>query len=300
MSTKLSANECLRQVRYNYDQTERIEKGFSLAESMNHFASTEEELARVKKDYANRLDGIQAQIDLFKECFTTGYEMREYVCFWEFDVPAPGRKTLRKREGGEIVTEEEMTQRDRQMVMDIIDAQAAAEPTAPVAGMRLALPAPKDWPTEVSEVNLTHGQVNAETDFSPDQTDTFNEFLREIFINYEMGNPATIRTKEEAQEYATSLIDNQHDAELGRMAEWLTTGPRANIPGTEWLASEITTYLDGVEQQEAIQRDAEKARKAEEKKKARAGRKANTSGTVDCAADEGSRDDAGSDSKNNL
>ena len=107
-------------------------------------------------------------------------------------------------------------------------------------------------------------------------------------------------TKDEAQEVATSLIDNAPDAELGRMAEWLTTGPRANIPGTEWLASEITTYLDGVEQQEAIQRDAEKARKAEEKKKARAGRKANTSGTVDCPADEGSRDDAGSDSKNNL
>jgi hypothetical protein len=46
--------------------------------------------------------------------------------------------------------------------------------------------------------------------------------------------------------------------------------------------------------------DAEKARQAAAKKAARAGRKANTSGTVDCPADEGSRDDAGSDSKNNL
>jgi len=299
VSTKLAANECLRQVRYNYPDAELIEKAKALSAQLNSYAATENELARVKKDYASRLDVTQAQIDQLKECVQTGYEMREYVCFWEFDVPTAGRKTLRKREGGEIVTEEEMTQRDRQMVMDIIDAQAANE-SAPVAGMRLALPAPKEWPTAVSEVILTEEQANAESFFSHGQTADWSERLREIFTDYEMGEPAKIRTKEDAQSFATSLIDNAPDAELGRMAEWLTTGPRANIPGTEWLASEITTYLDGVEQQEAIQRDAEKARQAKAKKEARAGRKANTSGTVDCPADEGSRDDAGSDSKNNL
>ncbi len=204
MSTKLAANECLRQVRYKYDQAERIEKGVLLTEAMDHFASTEEELARVKKDYASRLDVVQAEIDQLKFCYKTGYEMREYVCFWEFDVPAPGRKTLRKREGGEIVTEEEMTQRDRQMVMDIIDAQAAGNAEiVPFDGEVLALPAP------------------------------------------------AVEATEEAQA-------------------------------------------------EAIQRDAEKARKAEEKKKARAGRRANQSGTVSVDSDEGSRDDAGADSKNNL
>ena len=95
MSTKLAANECLRQVRYNYPDAELIEKAKALSAQLNHYAATENE------------------------------RMREYVCFWEFDVPTAGRKTLRKREGGEIVTEEEMTQRDRQMVMDIIDAQPA-------------------------------------------------------------------------------------------------------------------------------------------------------------------------------
>ncbi len=298
MSTKLAANECLRQVRYNYPDAELIEKAKALSATLNHYAATENELARVKKDYGARIDVTQAQIDQLKECVQTGYEMREYVCFWEFDVPAPGRKTLRKREGGEIVTEEEMTQRDRQMVMDIIDAQAAAEPTPQVE--RLALPAPKEWPTAPIEVILTEEQANAESFFSHDQTADWSVRLREIFTDYKMGEPAKIRTKDEAAEYAISLIENQPDAELQRMAEWLTTGPRANIPGTEWLASEIQTALDDVEQQRLMQADAEKARQAAAKKAARAGRKANTSGTVDCAADEGSRDDAGSDSKNNL
>jgi hypothetical protein len=298
VSTKLAANECLRQVRYNYPDAELIEKAKALSATLNHYAATENELARVKKDYGARIDVTQAQIDQLKECVQTGYEMREYVCFWEFDVPAPGRKTLRKREGGEIVTEEEMTQRDRQMVMDIIDAQAAAEPTPQVE--RLALPAPKEWPTAPIEVILTEEQANAESFFSHDQTADWSVRLREIFTDYKMGEPAKIRTKDEAAEYAISLIENQPDAELQRMAEWLTTGPRANIPGTEWLASEIQTALDDVEQQRLMQADAEKARQAAAKKAARAGRKANTSGTVDCAADEGSRDDAGSDSKNNL
>ncbi len=298
MSTKLAANECLRQVRYNYPDAELIEKAKALSATLNHYAATENELARVKKDYGARIDVTQAQIDQLKECVQTGYEMREYVCFWEFDVPAPGRKTLRKREGGEIVTEEEMTQRDRQMVMDIIDAQAAAEPTPQVE--RLALPAPKEWPTAPIEVILTEEQANAESFFSHDQTADWSVRLREIFTDYKMGEPAKIRTKDEAAEYAISLIENQPDAELQRMAEWLTTGPRANIPGTEWLASEIQTALDDVEQQRLMQADAEKARQAAAKKAARAGRKANSSGTVSVESDEGSRDDAGSDSKNNL
>jgi hypothetical protein len=298
VSTKLAANECLRQVRYNYPDAELIEKAKALSATLNHYAATENELARVKKDYGARIDVTQAQIDQLKECVQTGYEMREYVCFWEFDVPAPGRKTLRKREGGEIVTEEEMTQRDRQMVMDIIDAQAAAEPTPQVE--RLALPAPKEWPTAPIEVILTEEQANAESFFSHDQTADWSVRLREIFTDYKMGEPAKIRTKDEAAEYAISLIENQPDAELQRMAEWLTTGPRANIPGTEWLASEIQTALDDVEQQRLMQADAEKARQAAAKKAARAGRKANSSGTVSVESDEGSRDDAGSDSKNNL
>jgi hypothetical protein len=185
VSTKLAANECLRQVRYNYPDAELIEKAKALSAQLNHYAATENELARVKKDYGARIDVVQAQIDQLKECVQTGYEMREYVCFWEFDVPAPGRKTLRKREGGEIVTEEEMTQRDRQMVMDIIDAQAAAEPTAPVAGMRLALPAPAEWPVSPGQVfHVTHSQEHssAESFFSREQVSDWCDLVDDIFV----------------------------------------------------------------------------------------------------------------------
>jgi hypothetical protein len=75
---------------------------------------------------------------------------------------------------------------------------------------------------------------------------------------------------------------------------------RAQIPGAEWIASEIQTYLDAVRQQDAMQADARKAAEAAAKKEARKGRRAAGSGTVEVAADEGSRDDFGPDSKNDL
>lgn len=298
-TTALAANETRRQLRYNYTLEERNAKATDLVAALNRIDATNAELDRIKSDYKARLSAIESESELLRGCVLSGYELRDYLCFWTFDEPRPGRKTLRKREGNEVVAEEDMTERDRQMVMEIIDQQAAKE-SDPVSPMRLALPAPKEWPTTVTEVILTEEQANAETFFSHNQTADWSERLREIFTDYEMGEPAKIRTKDDAQRYVTSLIDNEHDAELGRMVEWMATGPRFNIPGIEWIASEIQTYLDGVEQQRIQQADAEKARQAAAKKAARTGRRANQSGTVSCAADEGSRDDAGADSKNNL
>ena len=297
-TTALAANETRRQLRSHYTLEERNAKALEMAMALNRIDSTNAELDHIKADYKARLSAIESEENRLRGCVTSGFEMRDYLCFWTFDEPKAGRKTLRKREGGEVVAEEDMTERDRQMVMEIIEQQSANEPTQQVE--RLALPAPKEWPTSPIEVILTEEQANAESFFSHLQTADWSERLREIFTDYEMGEPAKIRTKDEAQRYVTSLIDNEHDAELGRMVEWLGTGPRFQIPGVEWVASEIQTYLDGVEQQRIQQADAEKARQAAAKKKARAGRKANQSGTVSVDSDDGSRDDTGADSKNNL
>jgi hypothetical protein len=300
-TTQLAANETRRQLRYNYTLEERNAKATELVAALNRIDATNSELDRIKGDYKSRLSAIESESELLRGCVLSGYELRDYLCYWTFDEPRAGRKTLRKREGNEVVAEEDMTERDRQMVMEIIESQAMAEADERGLIPMLALANTKAWPTEITEIHLTEEQAHGYTDFDGGQVADWRERLAEIFVNYEaMGKPATIRTPDEAAQYARSLIDNTHDAELARMAEWLTTGPRAHLPGTEWLASEIMTYLDAVAQQQAMHAEAEKARQAEAKKKARAGRRASTSGTVSVASDEGTRDDAGSDSKNNL
>lgn len=290
--SNLAANECRRQLRYNYLDAERIEKAKGLAEALNRYGSTEAELARIKKDYGARLDTIQAEIDLLNGCVLSGYELREYLCFWEYDQPRAGRKTLRKREGGEVVGEEDMTERDRQMVIEIIESQAVAANEKPV----LAIAPPVNLPTTVIEVSLDDGEISS-FDFDDDVCRKFGELVHEVFVILPEGGGESTLRDEQGRDVAISLVLNREtDTCLGGFAKWLREDTRKDIAGLSWLADAVEAYLKGLE----IQRQAAKARSDAEKKKNRSGRRAGSAGTVDVPADEGSRDDAGSESKTNL
>lgn len=291
MST-LAANECRRQVRYDYTAPERIAKATGLAEALNRYTATENEKKRIAKDYDSRLDIIQAEVDQLSGCVLSGYELREYLCFWTYDEPRAGRKTLRKREGGEFVCEEDMTERDRQMVIEIIDQHAAASNEKPV----LALAPPLNLPTAVIEVSLDDGEISS-FDFDDDVCHKFGELVHEVFVILpEGGGESTLRDADGRDVTISLVLNRETDTCLTGFAKWLREDTRKDIAGLSWLADAVDAYLKGLE----IQRQAAKARTDAEKKKNRSGRRAAGPGTVDIPADEGSRDDAGSDSKNNL
>jgi len=86
-------------------------------------------------------------------------------------------------------------------------------------------------------------------------------------------------------------------SQLAEFKEWLTTGARVNYAGTAYVADYIAAHLRA----QAIREQATNARIAAEKKAARTkGRRASASGTVEVAADEGSRDDAGPEANTKL
>ena len=127
MST-LARNEKREQLRYTFTPPEREEKGRQLADALNRYAKEESDLDRIKADFKARMATIDAEVGTLKDAVLSGYELREYVCFWEYDAPVKGRKTLRKKEPPhEIVREEDMTEADRQTVMEAIEKQAAEE-----------------------------------------------------------------------------------------------------------------------------------------------------------------------------
>lgn len=132
MST-LARNEQREQLRYNYTQDERREKGQQLADTHIRLGTVNEELDRVKADYKAKVSTLENEINSLSTQVSTGYEMREYVCFYEYDLPEKGKKTLRRKEPPcDIVRVEEMTEADRQTVMDEIEKQAAeAQPDSP-------------------------------------------------------------------------------------------------------------------------------------------------------------------------
>lgn len=125
MST-LARNEQREQLRYNYTPDERREKGQQLADTHIRLGTVNEELDRVKADYKAKVSTLENEINSLSTQVSTGYEMREYVCFYEYDQPEKGKKTLRRKEPPcDVVRVEEMTEADRQTVMDSIEKQAA-------------------------------------------------------------------------------------------------------------------------------------------------------------------------------
>lgn len=125
MST-LARNECRELLRYNYTPDERREKGQQLADTHIRLGSVNDELDRIKSDYKAKIQLHETEISTLSTQVSTGCEMREYVCFFEYDQPEKGKKTLRRKEPPcDIVRVEEMTIADRQTVMDAIDKQAA-------------------------------------------------------------------------------------------------------------------------------------------------------------------------------
>lgn len=136
MST-LACNEKREQLRYNYTPDERREKGQQLADTHIRLAAVNDELDRIKSDYKAKIQTHEADITTLSTQVSTGYEMREYVCFYEYDQPEKGKKTLRRKEPPcDVVRVEEMTEADRQTVIESIEKQAAeAQPDSPTGSI---------------------------------------------------------------------------------------------------------------------------------------------------------------------
>jgi hypothetical protein len=124
----LAANETRRQLRYVFTDAERLEKGKQLADTLNKLSSTEADLDRIKSDFKARTSVLDTEISTLKDCVFSGFELREYICFWEYDAPEKGKKTLRRKEPPhDIACIEEMTEADRQTVIESIEAQLGAK-----------------------------------------------------------------------------------------------------------------------------------------------------------------------------
>jgi hypothetical protein len=130
----LARNEKREQLRYNYTPDERREKGQQLADTHFRLGAVKDELDRIKSDYKAKIQLHETEISTLSNQVSSGYEMREYVCFYEYDQPEKGKKTLRRKEPPcDVVRVEEMTEADRQTVIESIEKQMEEREEAPGA-----------------------------------------------------------------------------------------------------------------------------------------------------------------------
>jgi hypothetical protein len=279
---KLKHNEVMRPCRHTFSQEELAALGPEAGEARRQLSVVEAEFDSLKKDYKVRIESRESRLDQMLMKLRDGFEMRETLCFWAYDTPVTGTKSLHRADTMEVVETAKMDEADRQLVMEAIDDLAAAAG----ATDRPALMDARPWP-ESLEAILTALTVHEGEDWMADLT------ARVFTCADELAD--VLATEEQATEYLAEVLDDDMpEQELRQWQQWCAL--QSHISGMDWLALK----LDAAVQALKIEADAKKAADAAKKKDARKGRKAGGAGTVDVPADEGTRDDHGPDSKEDL
>ena len=128
------------------------------------------------------------------------------------------------------------------------DAEAVAEPVR--------------MPATVEEAIIAEAVANEQTDFAPDQTERFARWFYELHVTIEDG-ATRLRTQLEHLSGlgVIPLVDREPQAEVLRFVEWLTTGPRRNLPGTTHSAGDIHDTILSRQGDKRAEPKAKKSRK---------------------------------------
>jgi hypothetical protein len=279
---KLKHNEVMRPCRHTFSQEELAALGPEAGEARRQLSVVEAEFDSLKKDYKVRIETRESRLDQMLMKLRDGFEMRETLCFWAYDTPVTGTKSLHRADTMEVVETAKMDEADRQLVMEAIDDLAAAAG----ATDRPALMDARPWPESLDAI-LTALTAHEGEDWMADLT------ARVFTSADELAD--VLATEDQATENLLEIADeSMPDEELRQWQQWCAL--QSHISGMDWLAVKLAAAVQALK----IEADAKKAADAAKKKDARKGRKAGGAGTVDVEADEGSRDDHGPDSKEDL
>lgn len=108
-------------LKYLFTETELKDKSTSLAQECRNLEEVENDKKQVMSDFKSKIDGHQASISKLSNHINNGYEYRQISCEVKMDTPIQGQKTIIRKDTGEIVKIEEMTQQEMQMELELTE-----------------------------------------------------------------------------------------------------------------------------------------------------------------------------------
>lgn len=96
-------------------------KGKELAALHTKLQVLEQKKKAFNDDIKSQVAGTEANISTLSQQIGTGIEHRDVNCFWQYDRPQLGDKTLIREDTMEIVRVEEMSDADKQAELDLED-----------------------------------------------------------------------------------------------------------------------------------------------------------------------------------
>ncbi len=263
-------------LRCDFSEKQLLELARKSADLQNDLEQAEETKKNITSQLKGKVDAISAQIGETAAKIRSGYEIKPVVCELRYNEPEPGLKRTVRLDTYQEVNVEPMTVREREEQLELIKSDEIEAVTEDQAV------------TKIDDLDFEADQIHPKDDkFTEEECETFAEDFRDIFIDRDSDE---LRSEEGRIEAASNIIALLKPAELQLLKDWIGSKNRGTIlPGKKQA-------LEAIAQAEI--RKADRAKLAEEKKKA--GRKKVTPGTVECGADEGSRDDAGSEANTKL
>lgn len=106
-------------LKYQFTHDELHQKGSDLARINSELISIENEKKAVTAEFKAKQDGKQAEIEVISNHINNGYEHRYIECEVRFNDPNTGMKTIYRKDNGELVRKESMTEEEMQYELEL-------------------------------------------------------------------------------------------------------------------------------------------------------------------------------------
>ncbi len=113
--------------RHTLTTDQLLEAGRQLAETQNEVGQLEDDFKSVRDDWKARISAAEARVTTLSGRISRGYDMKDTECTVYMDTPDVGLKTCLRDDTGERVWVRDMTESDKQLVLQL-DEENAEEP----------------------------------------------------------------------------------------------------------------------------------------------------------------------------
>lgn len=108
-------------LKYEFTHDEIHDKGLELARLTSEQAAIDNERKAVASEFKAKLDGIAASMETIGKHINNGYEHRYIDCDVIFHKPNTGMKTVYRKDTGEEVRRENMSEEEMQLELEFAE-----------------------------------------------------------------------------------------------------------------------------------------------------------------------------------
>jgi hypothetical protein len=127
---KIRIIETVEPFPHQFSNEELLALGKRLAALQSELRQVEDDFKGVRDSWKARISAVEADIMLKSGCIGRGYEIRSTKCIVKMDTPEIGMKSCFTVDSAELVWVHEMSNEDKQLLLDLAEAEETAEAEA--------------------------------------------------------------------------------------------------------------------------------------------------------------------------